>query len=147
MKSRENPLDALVAERELSTCPPRLADPPTDAQPIPKPTFRYHAHRALGDDIQLFHHAAVFAVTRWTNVYAIGDFAGGPVRGLGGAVQNIRLRPKPSRPDGGKERDVTDEEAGRWSTIPLSSHSRYWKGEGGPDLLRRIICRPPGQPR
>ena len=140
------PLGALIDEREVPTCPPQRADT----------NFRYPSRRSAG--FEVFHHAAVFCATRWTNVYARGDFVGGPVEPpLGAAVQNIQLwSAKPAAPQAG---DGTAPEAtpapatvgigeqdwpaGRWSSVPVRSHTRYWAEPEGAQLLRSLVCREP----
>lgn len=143
----KHPLTQLVTEREVPTSPPQPADPVEQAHAEP-PTFRYPSKR--GEDFWLFHHAALFCLTRWTNVYAGADFVGGPVQDLGGAVQNICLSPRGddltvggNAGRGNLAIDVTSARAGRWSRQPVLSHTRYWSEPDGIELLRRIIEREP----
>ncbi len=73
-------LDALAADRTLSTCPPRLHGEPPSV-----------AYRGRGG--RRFHHTSVFSAVKWTNVVYAHDLLGGPVdeAGLGGAVRNVIL--------------------------------------------------------
>jgi hypothetical protein len=113
----------LVDERELPVCPPLTAD--RTAQP----SFRYPSRPAGSVDrrIHHFHHAAVFAATRWTNIYAAGDFIGGPVAPvLGAAVRDRRLGRR----------------YGRWTALPFVSHTRYWTDARGFSALRDVLDEP-----
>lgn len=107
------PLHAMVADRELPTCPPVTADR----------GYRY----VTDDDVPHLHHAAPFAVVRWTNVYAVGDFIGGPIE-----------VPLPDTPDSGLGGGVRNEPLNdRWARVPLRAHSRYW--DEGVEPVRRAL--------
>lgn len=82
-------------QRELPTCPPRLDDK----------GYTYSAEHPLdvGEGRKftplLLHHAAPFAVTRWTNFFfparlgLFGDFVGGPLQpALGNGILDIPVR-------------------------------------------------------
>lgn len=101
-----------VDERLFATCPP--------VSETKKPSILY------GDrgNAQHPHHAAVFAATRWTNVYdkasgwsggwLTGDPISGPlIENFGPGVENIQVRLK-------------------WSAGRIFTHSQYWslKAEG-----------------
>lgn len=68
-----------VMERELPTCPPRLID---------GDGMLTHVHARSGE--RRFHYAAIFGLTRWTNLYFPreqlfwGDAIGGPMRDVFG---------------------------------------------------------------
>jgi hypothetical protein len=103
LSRRETPLDTLIEERELPTCPPIGADDVPRRYWFPTED---HTQRRL-------HHGAVFAATAWTNLYAVGDFIGGPVNdkrfcrlGIGAVDHRIRR--------------------GWRSRIPVVSHMHYW---------------------
>jgi hypothetical protein len=109
-------------QRELPTCPPQrdekgyaYSGSPTD----------------VGDDKKftplVLHHAAPFAVTRWTNLYfpakfgLLGDLVGGPLHeDFGPGILDVPVR--------------TTALAGLAGLTPFA-HTRYWraevKGEGG----------------
>jgi len=58
--------------------------------------------------IRVLHHGAMFACTRWTNLYFPGDFVGGPLSPLfGHGVEDRRLRDD-------------------WLSFTPLSHTRYW---------------------
>lgn len=58
--------------------------------------------------IRVLHHGAIFACTRWTNLYFPGDFVGGPLSPLfGRGVEDRRLRDD-------------------WLSFTPLSHTRYW---------------------
>jgi hypothetical protein len=69
--------------------------------------------------IRVLHHGAMFACTRWTNLYFPGDFVGGPLSPLfGRGVQDRRV-------------------ADGWLSFTPLSHTRYWSqapagGKGKP---------------
>lgn len=98
----------LVEERQLPTCPPQQVD---------GDGYRYEA--TPGD--KHYHHGAMFAVTRWTNVYARGDFAGAPITAdtLGAGVINKELR-----------------------GLPILSHSKYWVNPRGKQIIAWVIDEP-----
>ncbi len=83
---------ANIAQRELPTCPPVL-----DGESL---SYKVN-YRTDDNQIRTFfapHHAACFALTRWTNVYFEhdgwfkGDPVGGPLAPLfGSGVQDIRV--------------------------------------------------------
>jgi hypothetical protein len=122
-------------EREFPTCPPTLET--SILAGLPAQRFTYRPKKKW-----LPHHAAVFAPTRWTNVYfdcqwvAWGDVIGGPIRNaFGPGVLDI---PVNTRLRGG-----------------LFSHTLYWtsspRNEPQPwiDQLRRavrICMQPPRTP-
>jgi hypothetical protein len=92
-------------QRELPTCPPQQEDP-RDTE--------YGKSLLITDNgCKLLHHAALFACTRWTNLYFPGDLIGGPLQQPFGPwvddhpVQSRRL-------------------FGLGQFLP-SSHIRYWK--------------------
>jgi hypothetical protein len=99
----------LKAERQLPTCPPQAID---------GDDYRYEPTPGAG---KLYHHGAMFAVTRWTNVYAHGDFAGAPIvdETLGAGVINKPLR-----------------------GLPIISHSKYWKNPRGKEIIADVIDQP-----
>lgn len=79
-------LDRAVEERQLSTCPP--------VSEFKTPTILYPSSNPKHP-----HHAAVFAATRWTNVYDEGNgwISGDPVSGsleenFGPGIENIRVK-------------------------------------------------------
>jgi len=87
-------------QRELPTCPPQSDEK----------GFGYSSDFAadIGEGKKFTplipHHAALFAVTRWTNIYApvkwvvLGDFVGGPLReAFGKGIRDVSVRtPGPS---------------------------------------------------
>ncbi|MGE5285697.1 MAG: hypothetical protein ACM3ML_00535 [Micromonosporaceae bacterium] len=100
---------ALIEERQLPTCPP---------QRVNNDGYRYESTPGAG---KRYHHGAMFAVTRWVNVYARGDFAGGPILAetLGAGVINKEL-----------------------SGWPLISHSKYWINPHGQYIITCVIDEP-----
>jgi hypothetical protein len=94
---------ARAAQRELPLCPPITES---------KIHFTYQP-KANDSSLVVPHHAALFAATRWTNIYAPcrnvfwGDVVGGPVAPLfGPGVKDVAL----GAPDGGQ----------------FLAHTRYW---------------------
>jgi hypothetical protein len=98
-----------VRERELPTCPPELEKGDVFSFPV-------HYQTESGDRRTTYvpHHAACFAVTRWTNLYfpnrwfLRGDFVGGPLVPLFG--QGVRDVP------------VATSKRSGWL-----AHTNYWK--------------------
>lgn len=90
-------------ERELPTCPPQ-AD---RAKYSYKLDYKVDGHPRTA---YVLHHAALFACTRWTNLYYPGDFVGGPLAPVfGPGIADIEV-------SGG----------GLIAYTPLS-HTRYWR--------------------
>ncbi len=112
-------------ERELPTCPPTM-EPPTEKQrqklhnPDKKAWFSYPA----SDDgtARTLHHAAPFALTRWTNLYFKNDFVGGPINCFGPGVLN---------------KEFVSESHG---AFPFLSHVYYWDA-GEPQSLAYLRKR------
>ncbi len=71
--------------RELPTCPPSVETSKREGQPLAR--FSYEIKNSKG---RVPHHAALFAATRWTNLYfpcryiVRGDVVGGPLAHLFG---------------------------------------------------------------
>ena len=93
----------------MPTCPPQLED----ARDIGFLAPEYQLPDGTWTRSKtLLHHAALFACTRWTNLYFTSDFVGGPLAPLFG--------------DGVK--DVPLHGSAGVSKTPLS-HVKYWSGE------------------
>jgi hypothetical protein len=94
-----------VMERELPTCPPRLID---------GDGMLTHVHSRSGE--RRFHHGAIFALTRWTNLYFPksqlfwGDAIGGPLGDIfGEAVFDVPVcKNHQGEPDFFSHRDYWD---------------------------------------
>lgn len=111
--------DALLAEsedafqegkrqREFPVCPPKEEDA-RDCGLL----GRTYEDRDGSHYVHILHHAAPFAVTRWTNLYFPGDIVGGPVARLfGEGVRDIEL--------------VAASRGWRDDLFPARSHTRYW---------------------
>ncbi|MEM9291060.1 MAG: hypothetical protein AAGD01_05220 [Acidobacteriota bacterium] len=104
-------------QQELPVCPPYSSedDPMFYKRKVKIDSggegSRYWTFRVLS-------HGALFACTRWTNLYFpyrkffFGDIVGGPVsKVLGKGIRDIRVRPS---------------EPGFWAKT-LASHTKYWK--------------------
>lgn len=104
-------------DREYPACPPV---PQTSAGRSPDLFWSPYPIRFPFTDInridmglRYLHHAAVFAPTRWTNLYFENDLIGGPVSGLvGRGVLDIRLDTRRPTP---------------FNFIAVYPHSYYWK--------------------
>ena len=103
-------------ERELPTCPPQV-----DGN---KYAYLFH-YKVDGSprSTYVLHHAAMFACTRWTNLYFPGDFVGGPLAPVfGSGIADIQV-------SGG----------GLIAHTPLS-HTRYWlEGKKYQESLRALV--------
>lgn len=90
-------------ERELPTCPPQV-----DGK-----KYSYLVHYKVDNgrrSAHVLHHAAMFACTRWTNLYYPGDFVGGPLAPvLGPGIADIEVS------------------GGGWIAYTPLSHTRYWR--------------------
>lgn len=108
-----------MAERELPSCPPTLEA--TTVKKQPWQGFSYPA----GAPARSLHQAALFAVTRWTNLYFPnhlllgGDLVGGPLAPVfGAAVRDVPVS--------------TD----RWGG--LLSHTFYWEPDGQNQHIKEL---------
>jgi hypothetical protein len=108
------------ADRELPTCLPVLETFVRKSGPLRRFSFPFDMEDP--DGFRIAHHAAVFAPTRWTNLYfpsdgfLHGDLIGGPLSGVfGGGIRDV---PVSTTARGG-----------------LLSHTLYWTsapGSGAP---------------
>jgi hypothetical protein len=88
MADRRYPLEARTRSRELPTCPPQLED----ARDVGYLSPSYTHGGGTTSQKKLLHHAALFACTRWTNLYFEHDIIGGPLRHLfGDGVEDVPL--------------------------------------------------------
>ena len=104
-------------ERELPTCPPQAE----------RSKYAYLVHYEVDGaprSAHVLHHAALFACTRWTNLYFPGDFVGGPLAPVfGPGIADIQV-------SGG----------GLVAYTPLS-HTRYWRmGNKYEQSLRALVA-------
>jgi hypothetical protein len=105
MADGKDGLNKFREERTFPTCPPTLEHSKRGE------TFTFD--KGLRDENNaLFvvpHHAALFAVTRWTNVWFKNDFVGGPMQSaFGKAIKDIPLVSKVH------------------PKFPFLSHTFYW---------------------
>jgi hypothetical protein len=101
-------------QREFPICPPIIDENDNgfsyklnykieENKDLEKPTFR---------TIKVLHHAAHFAMTKWTNIYFSNDFVGGSLKkDFGDGIFELPLK------------------AVGWFNrhIPLASHTLYWE--------------------
>jgi len=116
-------LQRKMADRELPTCPPATET----VAGVPGGHIWY---KGEADGRVVPHHAAPFAVTRWTNLYfpshwlIHGDFIGGPVAGQFGA-------------------GVRDEKVRTSACLGFLAHTKYWmqpaKGDTHIEELSRAL--------
>jgi hypothetical protein len=108
-------------QRELPRCPP-VGDLLRRNSTVER--YHYKVEYTVDDkprSIRVLHHAAPFAVTRWTNIFVpirfglLGDLVGGPLREVFGyGIRDVA---------------VTD---GWHRFVPVLSHTRYWLGRTAP---------------
>lgn len=127
-KTREDMRDK-QARRVLPTCPPVL-------EASSKTGLKHFAYggSSVPAKARTPHHAALFAYTRWTNLYSdhrlivLGDIISGPVGSAFGLVENgqelrgirdVAVLPA-LEPDGRKRASM------KW---PFFSHNNYWRGD------------------
>ncbi len=107
--------------REFPRCPPASALDEQDRRLNRKYVFRSADDEPETKRIRILHHAALFEVTRWTNLYFRGDLIGGPLaHRFGKALKDQEIAV-----------DV------RWSRFP-GSHTRYWRADGEAYQLHEI---------
>lgn len=86
-------MEKKVELRELPTCPPdrsRHLNPGRFSVELGAEADRFKKYWIL-------HHAALFAVTRWTNVFFTNDIVGGPLGPVfGNGVKDVEARPDSS---------------------------------------------------
>jgi hypothetical protein len=114
LASDQEDFTARKRQRELLTCPPMKDKEGYGYTDSPIPLVGYG--RLFSPYI--LHHAAAFAVTRWTNLYfsaylgLFGDVIGGPLRKvLGLGIEDIPVRSR------------------SWRRFTLFAHTAYWKVE------------------
>jgi hypothetical protein len=101
-------------QREFPTCPPQLEDPRDDKDCLGDGGL---LKRVLGTGdqkrgIHILHHAALFACTRWTNLYFPGDIIAGPLAcKFGWGVHDVPLSGRSAK---------------NWT-----SHVKYWAKKEG----------------
>lgn len=117
--------------RELPTCPPNRS-----ARDRPGKFAVHLWHEAAGHDNDptlILHHAAPFALTRWTNFFFTSDPVGGPLRNVFGyGVRDVPVDPKQIGFDG---------PSGFLTGLRL--HTRYWPQfpKAIPELLEILKWR------
>lgn len=85
MASDQKDFEDRVAQREYPTCPP---------QPNDKRDWQYgKSLLTTSGGGKLLHHAALFACTRWTNLFYDRDIIGGRIDDLGCWIDNHKLEP------------------------------------------------------
>lgn len=128
---------ALEHSQAMGSVPSAPPEPLLDRDPIAvgKPaSYGFKLHHSSRRYV--YHHAAPFALTRWTNLYYPADPFSGPLREQYGiAIQDQELRGAPGEP------------RWWWRYNPLA-HTRYWRTASGQPLeqaraiLAGIIFRP-----
>jgi hypothetical protein len=109
--------------RELMTCPPVMELIPHPG--IAEKRFSYFQKRESSPPVRTLHHAAAFAVTRWTNLYfpckaiLFGDVIGGPLAPvLGRWIRDIKVHSQ--------------------QRFGLFQHTLYWRRPTGQDGAEHI---------
>ena len=97
----EKDLRRQISDRELPTCPPGLERSTVHGQMQERFSFQTSKRDASNRsvDLQVPHHAAVFAPVAWTNLYfpnrfvLFGDIIGGPLAAwFGAAVRDVSVK-------------------------------------------------------
>ena len=105
--------EKLVNQREYPVCPPLIQKPDTS-------WILDHKKIRKNEELPLkyFSHSSPFAVTRWTNIYYLSDYVGGPVQ-----------------PHFGKGiRDIALERSNPFFFYP-GGHTRYWDFDNKENIL------------
>jgi hypothetical protein len=97
-------LQERIGERELPSCPPVYEDR------FGRKEFSYTPDKEKSN--RVFHHAAPFACTRWTNIFYGNDFVGGPLSKIYGP--------------GIKEYKINIHDSFLLGKVPFLSHTHYW---------------------
>ena len=106
LASTKRELGDLIRQRELPTCPP---EPERAGQDLRYAYCLSYETQRGPREIEVLHHAAVYACTRWTNLYYPGDYIGGPLAGIFGS--------------GIKDVEIADD----WRhKLPVLPHVWYW---------------------
>src|SRR6185295_10335264 len=125
--------EMMIEQREYPTAPPQAEDDRDQEQGKSRLQRKVISFKNEEKNVRILHHAALFACTRWTNLYFPADPLAGRVGGadrFGLAVKDVPLTPKRFR-----------------SRSPLS-HTAYWsEGEtGARDELLRALRLDEGEP-
>lgn len=107
LSKKPSELNDRINQRELPVCPPTDAD--FDLRDNIDRKYTYDKKK---NSIHNLHHAAMFAITKWTNLYFNGDIIGGRVgQHFGFGVKDIEARIN-------NDLNLHDKKA---------SHVRYWQ--------------------
>lgn len=102
---RTYPIALKITDRESPTCPPQLED----GRDVGYLSPSYRLQDGTLAKKKLLHHAALFACTRWTNIYFHSDVIGGEIKKhFGNGVKEVPISGKTS------------------SGKTLLSHTMYW---------------------
>jgi hypothetical protein len=102
-KGKES-LGQMQKDRLFPACPPIM-----ELQKTISFTEKYHFEPGVETKMKIPHHAALFALTRWTNCWFKNDLVGGPMQqAFGKGIEDIELVSE------------TNEK------IPFLSHTHYW---------------------
>jgi hypothetical protein len=99
MAADRDELEERVTQREYPSCPPQ----PNDDRDQQYGTSLLTTTAGC----RLLHHAALFACTRWTNLYFDKDFIGGPIDDLGEWIVNKQVPPQGPFPHARYWRDAS----------------------------------------
>lgn len=111
-------------QREFPTAPPQIDHEDKHF------AFNLDYKNSQGNPVTIktLHHAAVFAVTQWTNVFYSNDWIGGAMAPeFGAGIRDVELRA-----------------GNKWlRAVPMATHTRYWdkKENGGLEEIRRLLKR------
>jgi hypothetical protein len=110
--------EILKQQRELPVCPPVPDEKDHKIYYYSYPPYEIDGQKRT---VKLLNHAALFAVTRWTNIYYTSDFVGGAMqRVFGKGIQDIEIkRESPWFLPGG--------------------HTNYWDKEDNQNALKDIV--------
>lgn len=116
-------LEKLHTERVFPTNPPTLEKQKTFTYNV-----RYKDRKENKSiSVKIPHHAALFAMTRWTNIWFKNDYVGGPMQAsFGKAIKDIELTSKTH------------------SKFPFLSHTFYWDNREteSVEYIKNIIFPP-----
>jgi hypothetical protein len=120
-KGKES-LQQMQKDRLFPACPPVM-----ELQKTISYDEKFHFAPDVETKMKVPHHAALFALTRWTNCWFKNDFVGGPMQqSLGKGIKDIELVSKTH------------------CRLPFLSHTFYWdkRETESVQIIRDIIFKP-----
>jgi hypothetical protein len=113
----QEPFETLVQQRELPVCPP-IKDEKDGRMIYCPPPIEIEGQKR---SVYLLNWSAMFAVTRWTNIYYQTDYVGGPMQRKFGLGVNDMEKPRKG-----------------FFLFPVG-HTGYWDRNDKKNALKEIV--------